>query len=79
MELFKILKSYNEMGIMQFKKKTKLKKWKKIMIKSLIITLETYLIENNIKMIRDAPYSSHYQGIVERIHVTIRKALLCNF
>lgn len=72
MELFKILKSYNEMGIMQFKKKTKLKKWKKI-------TLETYLIENNIKMIRDAPYSSHYQGIVERIHVTIRKALLCNF
>lgn len=45
----------------------------------ILITLETYLIENNIKMIRDAPYSSHYQGIVERIHVTIRKALLCNF
>jgi len=30
-------------------------------------------------MIRGAPYSPHSQGIVERIHVTIRTALLCKF
>ena len=41
--------------------------------------LETYLIENNIKMIRGVSYSPHLLGIVERIHVTIRKALLFKF
>ena len=34
---------------------------------------------NNIKIIHGAPYSPHLQGIAERIHLTIRKALIYKY
>ena len=39
----------------------------------------SYLNETNIKMIKGSPYNPHSQDIVERIHITIRKALLSRF
>ena len=33
----------------------------------------------SIKLIRGKPYNPHSQGVVERVHVTIRKALNVNF
>ena len=38
-----------------------------------------FLNKNNIKLVKGAPYSPHLQGVVERIHITIRKALINKF
>ncbi len=38
-----------------------------------------YLNENNIKLINGRPYYPRSQGLVEKMHVTIRNGLLCKF
>ena len=38
--------------------------------------VSSYLNGNNIKIIKGCPYNPHLQGAVERIHITIIKALL---
>ena len=38
-----------------------------------------YLEENDIKMINDRPSNPHSQGIVERVHRTIRNSLIVKF
>ena len=38
-----------------------------------------YLNSKNIKLIRGRPYQPHSQGAVERVHLTIKKGLICNF
>ena len=37
------------------------------------------LNENNIKFIHGKPYNPHSQGVVERVHRTIRTALICKY
>ena len=41
--------------------------------------ISEYALENNIILIRGSPYNPKSQGCVERMHSTIRKALLSKF
>lgn len=38
-----------------------------------------YLQKNNIRLVNGAPYNPRAQGVVERIHITIRNSLLSIF
>ena len=40
------------------------------------ILVKDYLNSKNIKMMNGSPYSPHSQGVVERIHLTIRYAFI---
>ena len=42
-------------------------------------SIEEFLNIRNIKFIHGAPYSPHSQGVAERTHITIRKALITKF
>ena len=41
--------------------------------------VKNLLNKNNIKFIHGKPYNPHSQGVVERVHRTIRTALICKY
>ena len=41
--------------------------------------MRNFLKDNDVKFIKDRPYQPHSQGVVERFHVTLRKALISKF
>ena len=41
--------------------------------------VQNFLNKNDTKLVKGSPYTPHSQGVVERIHITIRKALINKF
>ena len=41
--------------------------------------IQNFLKDNDVKFIRGRPYQPHSQGVVERVHITLRKALVSKF
>ena len=41
--------------------------------------IQNFLKDNDVKFIKGRPYQPHSQGVAERVHVTLRKALISKF